>query len=316
MDPRGILLVVVSAASFGVMTILAKDAGSSTAGVSTVLTGRFLLAAALFWLIAYSRGVRLRSLPRRPALAALAIGGGIYALESTVYFSALTHIDASIASLLLCTYPALVLVLAVLLGRERADARRIWALALAIGGALLVLAGGAAGALDGVGVALALLSTVLYATYVTVADVTTDGLDPMTFGALLCTGAGVVVAAGGTATGRLDPTAFADPGVLTGVVLMATVSTVVAVGAFIGGLRRIGASGASIVAGTEPVFTVVMAAVFLGESLTGLQLAGGLVVLGAVLLVRAPAGDSLPCDGAPALPAPAAPARALTLEPA
>ncbi len=316
MDPRGTLLVVLSAASFGVMTILAKDAGSTQAGVATVLTGRFLLAGVLFALVAAARGVRLRHLPRRPALGVLALGGGVYALESTVYFSAVSHIDASIASLLLCTYPALVLVLAVMLGRERADARRVGALVLAIGGALLVLAGGAAGSIEPIGLALAFGSTILYAVYVTVADTVTDGLDPMTFGALLCTGAGVVMAIGGTATGRLEPAAYADVDVLVTVVLLATVSTVIAVGAFIAGLQRIGASGASIVAGTEPVFTVAFAAVLLGESLTGVQLLGALVVLSAVLLVRAPTADSLPGDGAPALPAPAAPARALAFEPA
>ncbi|MCW3014230.1 MAG: protein of unknown function transrane [Solirubrobacterales bacterium] len=316
MDPRGTTLVVVSAGSFGVMAILAKHTGASPAGVATVLAARFLLAAALFWLIAAARGVRPTQLPRRAALAALAIGGGLYAVESTVYFSALTHIDASIASLLLCTYPALVLVLAVALRRESADARRIAALVLAIGGALLVLAGGAGGSVDAVGVALTLGSTVLYAVYVTLADTVTDHLDPITFGALLCTGAGIAITVGGGASGRLHPAALGDGTVLTDVVLMATISTVLAVAAFFAGMRRIGASGASIVAGIEPVFTVLLAAALLGESLTGVQAVGGLIVLSAVFLVRAPAADSLPGDGPSARPAPAAPARALTLEPA
>jgi drug/metabolite transporter (DMT)-like permease len=316
MDPRGIALVIVSAGSFGVMAILAKGTGVAHAGVATVLSARFLLAAALFWLIAAARGIRPTHLPRRAALSALALGGGIYALESTVYFSALTHIDASIASLLLCTYPALVLILAVVLRRESADARRVGALALAIGGALLVLAGGAGGSMDTLGIALTLGSTVLYAVYVTLADTVTDSLDPISFGALLSSGAGIAVAIGGAVSGRLHPAALADGAVLTDVLLMATISTVLAVTAFFAGMRRIGASGASIIAGIEPVFTVVLAAALLGETLTGLQVAGGLIVLSAIFLVRGPAADSLPGDGPSAVPAPAAPARALSLGPA
>jgi drug/metabolite transporter (DMT)-like permease len=317
MDPRGTTLVIVSAGSFALMTILAKDTATSGAGVCTVLAARFLIAAALFGAVAAARGGRPSRLPRRPALAVLALGGGVYAVESALYFSALTHIDASIASLLLCTYPALVLVLAVLLRRDTADARRVGALALAIGGALLVLSGGAGGHLDGVGLALTLGSTFGYALYVTLADGVAVSLDPVTFGALLCTGAGLTLAVGGAVTGRLHPAELGDATVLKDVVTMATVSTVLAVSAFFAGMRRIGASRASIVAGIEPFFTVVLAAALLGETLTPMQVAGGLVVVSAVFLVRTPeARVSLAGDGAPPDPAPVAPARALALEPA
>ncbi|MCW2996480.1 MAG: EamA family transporter [Solirubrobacterales bacterium] len=182
-----------------------------------------------------------------------------------------------------------------------------------------MLAGGAGGSVDTLGIALTLGSTVLYAVYVTLADTVTDRLDPMTFGALLSTGAGIAVTLGSAVSGRLHPGALADGAVLTGVVLMATISTVLAVGAFFAGMRRIGASGASIVAGIEPVFTVALAAGLLGETLTGLQVVGGAIVLSAILLVRrgpAPDTDSLPGDGPSALPAAAAPARALSLGPA
>jgi drug/metabolite transporter (DMT)-like permease len=322
MDPRGTALVVASAASFGVMAVLAKDDAAAHAGVTTVLTGRFLLAAVLFALMAAARGVRPRGLPRRPVLLALALGGGVYAVESTAYFSALSHVDASIASLVLCSYPALVLVIAVALRRERAHARQVSALVLALLGALLVLSAGAGGQMDSVGLALTVVSTVLYAGYVTMADTVSGRLDPLVFGGLLSAGAGTALAVGGAITGRLHAAEYADPAVLTNVVLMATVSTVLAVAAFFAGMRRIGATGASTVASVEPLFTVALAAGFLGETLTPVQLLGGAVVLAGILLVKAPAPepcdgpDTLPCDGPSARPAAAAPARALTLEPA
>ncbi|MCW3040270.1 MAG: family transporter [Solirubrobacterales bacterium] len=342
MHVRGTALVVASAASFALMSILAKDASALDAGVTTILAGRFLLAAALFTALAGWRGIRLRALPVRPALIALALGGGIYATESAVYFSALTHIDASIASLVLCLYPAVVLVLAVGLRRERAGVRQVSALVLALAGALVVLSAGAGGQLDATGLLLTLSSTLLYAVYVTCADTVSGALDPLAFGGLLSVGAGSALLLSGTVTGRLHPAALADPAVATDVVLMAGVSTVLAVTAFFAGMRRIGATGASTIASVEPVFTVALAAVFLGETLSPVQALGGLVVLAGILLVQAPghaspggpvalggsspaarnappavtSPDSLPWDGPPARPAPAAPARALTLEPA
>ena len=54
----------------------------------------------------------------------------------------------------------MVAVAAIVLGRERADSRRLGALGLASGGLVLVLASAKAGALDPVGTALALTAAV------------------------------------------------------------------------------------------------------------------------------------------------------------
>ena len=65
MQRRGTGLVGFSAAGFGVMAVLAKDAGTARAGVGTVLAARFLLAGALFWLLAAARGLRPGRLMQR-----------------------------------------------------------------------------------------------------------------------------------------------------------------------------------------------------------------------------------------------------------
>ena len=66
------------------------------------------------------------------------------------------------------------------------------------------------------------------------------------------------------------------------------VSTVGAIGLFFAGLRRVGPTAASILSTLEPVVTVVLAFAVFGESLGPAQLAGGALVLLAVLAVRAP----------------------------
>ena len=63
-------------------------------------------------------------------------------------------------------------------------------------------------------------------------------------------------------------------------------STVGAIGLFFAGLRRVGPTTASILSTVEPLVTVALAFAIFGESLGALQLAGGALVLGAVLMVQ------------------------------
>src|SRR4051794_10739329 len=102
--------------------------------------------------------------------------------------------DASLLSLLLYTYPAMVTVAAVALGRERVDARRLVALALTSGGLVLVLAAAGTGALDPLGSALGLLAAVMYSAYILVGDRAGARLAPMLLAALVCSGATVTLA--------------------------------------------------------------------------------------------------------------------------
>jgi drug/metabolite transporter (DMT)-like permease len=70
---------------------------------------------------------------------------------------------------------------------------------------------------------------------------------------------------------------------------IALVSTVAAILCFFAGLARVGPSAASILSTLEPLVTVGLAAAAFGESLGAVQLVGGALVLGAVLVMQWPA---------------------------
>src|SRR5215207_123625 len=142
----GTLLCLGSGAAFGAMGIFGKLAYGEGATVGTLLSVRFVLAAMLFWALGALR--EARGLSVRDIGTALAMGAGGYALSAACYFAALERIDASLLSLLVYTFPAIVAASAVALGRERLERRRIVALVLASGGLALVLVGAGAGALD------------------------------------------------------------------------------------------------------------------------------------------------------------------------
>jgi drug/metabolite transporter (DMT)-like permease len=305
---RGVALCLISAVGFGLMAVFAKKAYRDDVSVLTLLALRFTIAAGAFWAIVAVRRARGASSPRptRPVvLAGLALGAVGYAAQAGGYFGALTRIDASLTALLLYVYPALVFLGAVALRRDHIDRRRIVALALATGGAVLVLAGSGTGDLDALGVALGLSAAVAYSVYILVADGVTRHIEPFHLSALIATGAAATLWTAGLVSGSLDLGFEAGGwGWIAGLALF---STVLPISAFLAGLPKVGPATASIVSTVEPMVSVGMAMVWFGERLGVIQIAGGALVLAAVVLLAVNVRGRVPA----AEPAGPAPARAL-----
>jgi drug/metabolite transporter (DMT)-like permease len=195
-----------------------------------------------------------------------------------LYFAALERIDASLLSLLVYTFPAIVAAAAIALGRERADSRRLGALLVASGGIALVVAGAGAGALDPLGAALGLTAAVTYSVYILVSDPIAKRVRPQVLATLVCTGAAVALTLGSAVLGdlRLGELTAAGWGWLAA---LAAISTVGAIGLFFAGLARVGPTTASILATVEPLVTVLLAFLVFSETLTHVQLGGGALVL-------------------------------------
>jgi drug/metabolite transporter (DMT)-like permease len=297
----GVALCLLSAVGFGLMAIFAKEAYGAGLGVTALLAARFVLAACIFWAIVGVRArLRARSTararpPRRAVLACLGLGAIGYSAQAGLFFSALEHIDASLTSLLLYTYPALVFCGAVALGREHVTQWKAFALALASAGAALVLLGGGTSVLEATGVLLALGAGATYAVYILVAEDVVRRIDPILLGALVATGGALTFVLAGVAGGSLH---FTAAGWLW-IAAIATFSTVLPILTFVQGMERIGASTASIVSTVEPVVTVGLAVALYGESLGPLQALGGVLVLAAVVALQVRAAR-------PLAPAPAA----------
>ena len=296
-DPRrvGPALCLFSAACFGAMAIFGKLAYEAGVSPEALLLLRFTMAALLLGaLLALRPGSRRPPAPapgtggggsvRRLVLTGLGLGAIGYATQATLYFGALDRIDASLVALVLYTYPAMVTVAAVLLGRDRLTPARSAALVAASGGTLLVLLGAGGVRFDRVGVGLAFGGALTYTVYILVADTAVHRLPPVVLSALVMTGAALALGVRAVGSGGVD-LGF-GPGGWFWIGCIAVVSTVAATLAFFAGLRRTGPSTASILSTFEPVVTTALAAVTLGEFLTPLQLAGGLLVLSSVVVVQ------------------------------
>jgi drug/metabolite transporter (DMT)-like permease len=305
---RGVVLCLISAIGFGLMAVFAKKAYRDDVSVLTLLALRFTIAAGAFWAIVAvrrARGARFPHPTRPVVLAGLALGAVGYAAQAGGYFGALTRIDASLTALLLYVYPALVFLGAVALHRDHIDRRRIVALALATGGAVLVLAGSGTGDLDALGVALGLSAAVAYSVYILVADGVTRHIEPFHLSALIATGAAATLWTAGLVSGSLDLGFGAGGwGWIAGLALF---STVLPISAFLAGLPMVGPATASIVSTVEPMVSVGMAMVWFGERLGVVQIVGGALVLAAVVLLAVNVRGRVPA----AEPAGPSPARAL-----
>lgn len=286
MRSSGTLICLASASGFGAMGVLGKLAYGDGSTVGTLLATRFALAALLFWvlMLAGRATSELRDLSRRDLLTALVLGALGYAAQAGAYFAALARMEAGPLSLLVYTYPAIVAVAGVLLGREPVDARRLAALVLASSGLVLVLASAGTGQLDPLGVALGLAAAGVYSAYILVSGSIAGRMGPRVFSTLVCSGAAVTLTAGAGLLGELRPQDLtaAGWGWLT---CLALVSTVAAVSLLFAGIARVGPTVASILSTVEPVVTVLLAFLVFGEVLGPLQLLGGALVIVAVLVL-------------------------------
>lgn len=281
----GIAFVVASAAAFGAMAILARIAYASGVDTATLLALRFAIAAGAMLALARIRGV---ALPGGRTLAALVVLGALgYGGQAASFFTALTLAPAGLVALLLYLHPALVAVLAALFLHERIDAPRLGALAMALAGTALTvgpaLGDGASASpamLAGIGFAIAAAS--FYAVYIIAGAALGRRARPLAMSTVVIASAAVVFAAASAVRGPQWPQTAAG---WLAVVAIAVLCTVAAITLYFAGLERIGPTRASTLSTVEPVVTVTLAGIVLGETIAPVQLAGGALILAAVIVL-------------------------------
>ena len=273
----GLLLAVVSATCFGVMPVLTRFVYEDGAEPVGVLAVRFALAAALLLGLARLKG---EPLPRgRPLVALTALGGVGYVGMSLCFFLALERIPAGLSTLLLYFYPALVVVLGAVLLRDRPRPVVVACVVAATAGTALTIGPVSGGQLSGV--LLALGAALLYAGFILFGSRIT-GVGPLATTATVLSAGTVVLTLLALVTQPQLPT---RPVAWLALVGVAVIGTVVAVTAFFAALALLGPSDTAIVSTVEPVVSVGLAALVLGERLSPVQLLGGVAVLLAVAVL-------------------------------
>ncbi|HET6263848.1 MAG TPA: DMT family transporter [Usitatibacter sp.] len=285
----GTLMVVVAAVAFSGKAVIIKLAYRHGVDAVTLLALRMTFSAPMFLLLAWwaARGAATQPLTRGDLRSVMLLGFVGYYLASYFDFLGLQYITAALERLILFIHPTFVLLLSALLFKRRITSRDVLAVVLSYVGIGLVFGHDVATQPGNVllGSFWVLLSALFYAAYLIGSGRVVGRVGSLRFASYagLVSCAAVVVHYFVTH----DPAlilAQPDP-VYWLALLMAAVSTVLPIVLTAEGIRRIGASHASIIASVGPVATIFLGAWFLAEPVTVLQLAGAGLVMAGVLAI-------------------------------
>jgi drug/metabolite transporter (DMT)-like permease len=276
----GPALVVLAAAGFAVQTVLARLSYEMGANVITLLAVRGLVAVAALYLFFRLLG---RSLALPPRLRLVATGVGlITSVQAMGVLGAVHYIPVSLTVLIFYTYPVVVTLVTRFTEKAPLTPLKIGAAVAAFGGVALAV-NVSLGTLDPRGVALAAAAAAALASTTVIGARVLRGGDPLaivwqmivTSTTIFCL---LVPVLGGIAlpTGTVGWAAFIGSafGFVFGAML------------FYSMLARIGAQRVAMIMNSEPVLTIGLAVLVLGETLTPVQLLGGALVVAAIMLVR------------------------------
>ncbi len=295
------LFALAGVLAFSVRPILVKliyaIPGASGAPVSaaTLLFLRMAIALPFFASIAAWRSFGAAPLARRDWIAIVALGFVGYYLASFLDLAGLKHVGAGVGRLIQFVYPTVVLLLSFIFLRKRPSSREVAALAVTYAGIALVVGGQLTPAARGgeflFGAALVFASAIAYAVYLVTSSAVLARIGSMRFTAWTMSVSSIPAI---VQFFVVEPAGSLDlPAAVWGyAALIATLSTVLPVFLVAEALKRIGANQFALIGAAGPVSTALFSAIGLDEPFTLLQAAGGVLVVGGVLLVSLRPGAS------------------------
>jgi drug/metabolite transporter (DMT)-like permease len=237
----------------------------------------------VFWLLVAA--TRLPA-PEKPLPRLQLLGmGTLLTASALLAFLGLQRIPASTFIVIFYTYPALVAVMSMFLG-ERLSRAGWLALALTLVGMFLTVPDFGQGLSSDsvVGLLMALLNAFSVAFYFIISSRLLRGHSSMArasawgiVGALLPL---MLIAPFRPTDVPTNPDVWANLGAL------AVVSTVFPVFFLNAGIQKVGPARAAILGTVEPLLTILLAVIFLGERLEPIQLVGGAFILASVILLQ------------------------------
>lgn len=279
-----IAAVVVSAACYATLAVLARLAYAEGMRPLPMLAWRFASVAVLMALLQAARDPGALAVgwaaARRFALLAL-VG---YGMGSICFFYALLYADASVVAVLLYAYPALVTLAAWVFEGRAPDGPRLAALALTFAGCVLVIGPFGATATSARGITLGLGAALGYGMFSYLSQ-RWMGSHPRIVLMTYMFGVSAVLATIATLVsgGTLSAAGWSPRGWMLLAAIVA-VPTFAAVVLYLEGIRKLGAAQAAIVSTMEPLFTIALAAALLGERMGAAQWVGASLVVVGVLV--------------------------------
>jgi drug/metabolite transporter (DMT)-like permease len=211
-----------------------------------------------------------------------------YYLASFFDFYGLKFITASLERVILYSYPTIVLLISAIFAGKRVTIHQVIAIAICYVGIFVAVRFGktdGASANVPLGAGLIVLSALTYAIYLVGSGELIPKLGVWRFTSIAMIVSTICVIIHCAATEPLQNLWSYQPQVYWYGLLMATFATVVPSFLISEGIKRIGASNAAVIGGVGPVSTIILASIFLGESLTVPQFIGTMCVIAGVIYI-------------------------------
>lgn len=271
---QGYVLVILSGVFYSTLGILGKYIYCTGIEMSLVILLRFLATVILLGLFL----VIWRKEPLLTFSPPVLFQGIFFVATAILYFLAIKHLSAGLATVILFAHPALVAVLAVIFYHERFGTAQAIGLILALLG-LIFISGLHEGnvALSLLGLILSILSAAAYAVYVLLGQksVKTDGVWTITFTVALM---GLVILAI-IFPRDLPALLFITPYQLFMGFGMAFLGTILPIVLLLKGMQKLGASISSLLSIIEVPFSLLFSYLVLGEVLTPMQVVGTILII-------------------------------------
>ena len=273
------ILMALSMAVFGTLPVFVKNIPLSSAEIALY---RAVLAAVLtgIYIAAAKKNAEFKRIRRE--LPLILVSGAAMGINWILLFEAYRYTSVSVATLSYYFAPVIVTIACPFLFRERLTAKQIFCFVMATAGVVLITGVGGLGGSDLKGIALGLSAAVFYASVILLNKRirTVDGIN-RTFIQFI-TAAAVLLPYTAAAEGfRLMSLDFA--GTLS-LLAVGFIHTGVTYCLYFSSVTGLTGQQAAVLSYIDPLVAVVMSVTVLGESITPLQAAGGLMILGFTLL--------------------------------
>lgn len=251
-----------------------------------LVTLRFFLSAWLmFFYLFFTNKINISQIPSK--LIRLGIPGFLgYGGAAVGFLLSLAYLKAPIASILLYTYPIFVTILSAIFFQETLTVRRILALAITFSGILFVINVFDQNSitLAPLGVLFSLIAALSYAFFNVYGQKNIKNTPPMLLSFYtLAVGALILPMISNPFYFLKTSHSLANLGFGLALAVFCTVLPMIL---YFKGLEKVKASVASIIASFEPIFTVVFATIVLGDTITSIQIIGGILILIGILVLQ------------------------------
>jgi DME family drug/metabolite transporter len=285
----GVGAIALAAALWAIAAVVASELFGAGVTPIELAEARAVVAAVGFALLSLIPGSSRSEEPVAPSTAGrwqLAALGLSIALVNAAYYLAINRLPVAVALVLQYSAPVLVVAWTGLVAGRAPSIEILVALAAAVAGVVLVaeLPGGDLGSIDALGFGFGLASAVLFAAYTLLSEPVGARFGPI--GAMR---RAFALAAAGWVVFQIPrgwPEELFQPGNIIEVLYVGLFGTLAPFLLYVWAIRHVRPERATIAATLEPVLGALVAWVWLEQTLSAMQMVGGLLVITAVVLLQ------------------------------